>query len=178
MKKLLAIVAVVFATNVNAGALSMAQDVDKPVEIILEVSNVLKDDLFIRSKMWVAETFVSGKAVIDSAEKETGTIIAKAYIDRICEGMFDCMGNGRNKVGFKLRIDTKDGKVRTTYTNFTILRPAETGRMVGNVYASGSNEEERPIVLQGDLDAAVKGVKQLSDALKEYLSKETAKSNW
>ncbi|MBA4381814.1 MAG: hypothetical protein C0406_04540 [Sideroxydans sp.] len=178
MKKLLAIAAVVFATNANAGALSMAEGVDKPVEVIFEVSNVQKDDLFIRSKTWVSETFVSGKSVIDSAEKETGTIIAKGYIDRACEGMFDCLANGGNKVGFKLRIDTKDGKVRTTYTNFTILRPAESGRMVGNVYVSGSGEEERPVVIQGDLDAAVKGAMQLSDSLKAYLSKETEKSNW
>lgn len=163
----------------QAGWLSQAENPEKPVEVIFEVPGVSKDDLFTRSKTWIAETFVSGKSVLDSAERESGTIIAKGYIKKPCDGFLNCMATGNNKIGFTMRIDTKDGKVRTTYSNFTVFHPGTTGSVVGNVYTPGTDPSETPIHVQGVLDDAHKGVMALSEELKAYLQKETtSKNDW
>lgn len=156
--------------------LSRSEDAGKPVEIIMEIPGHTKDQLFSSTKVWIAETFVSAKTVIDEADKESGRIVAKGSIGRPCGGWLDCMANGKNSIGFTMRVDLKDGKVRTTYNNLVIIRPATNGSVVGSTYTPGTADSEIPAVLQDDRDAAKNGVTGLSKSLETYLMKETSAS--
>lgn len=113
-------------------------DAGAPIDFVLETPNKSKDQLFSASKSWIAETFVSGKTVIDDADKDSGRIIAKGRIKKPCDGM-QCMGTSDWLIGFTLRIDTKDGKIRTTYTDPTIITPPTSGSLVGLTYIAGSS---------------------------------------
>lgn len=168
----------VFAISGCAG-MEVAKNADQPIEIVQDAPGKTKDELFSASKSWLAETFVSGKAVIDDADKESGRIIAKGRIPRPCNQGLDCMANNGHMIGFTLRIDTKDGKIRTTYTNLTNIFPPHSGSLVGTVYTPGSYESALAIKLQGDLDAANTGLTALSSSLQQYVTKDSAASkNW
>ena len=167
----LTILAILISLGGCAG-MERATDSDKPVEFVLEAPNKTKDQLFSASKSWIAETFVSGKSVIDDADKDSGRIIAKAIIKKPCDGVQCALESGW-KIGFTLRIDTKDGKIRTTYTNPIIITPSTSGSLVGSTYVSGSQGSERPISLRGEFDDAKKAFRALSDELQSYVTNES-----
>lgn len=149
-----------------------AEDANKPIEFVLDAPGKTQSQLYSSAKTWVAETFVSGKAVIDEADKDSGRIIAKGRIKRPCKGL-DCVANGGNLIGFMLRIDTKDGKIRMTFINPTII---EKGKMIGTSYSPPSEDF---IWHKGDMDAAKIAFNTLRDELQHYVDNESVTSkNW
>lgn len=168
MKKLMLIV--VMLVLAGCAGMERAEDADKPIEFVLDAPNKTKDQLFSATKSWIAETFVSGKAVIDDADKNSGRIIAKGRIKHPCEQGVGCLMGA--SIGFVLRIDTKDGKIRTTYTSITKVLPATYG-------PGGTPESENRIWMSGDLADAKKALKNLSDELQRYAVNESAATkNW
>ena len=173
----LCVLAVLIALS-GCASMERVENAGKPIEFVLDVPGKTKDQLFSASKSWIAETFVSGKTVIDDADKDSGRIIAKGNIKKPCSGM-QCIAESEWIIGFTLRIDIKDGKLRTTYTNPTVITLPEAGHYVGLTYIAGSSGSESPVSLRGELDDATKGFKSLSDELKNYALKEAAaNSNW
>lgn len=174
MKKLM-VVAVMLMMAGCAG-MERAADADKPIEFVLDAPGKTQAQLFSASKSWIAETFVSGKTVIDDSDKDSGRIIAKGRVKHPCEKSFAC---GNELIGFTLRIDTKDGKLRTTYTNPTTIRPATSSSLVGMTYIAGSPSTESAIATTGNLEDAKKAFKDLSDSLQRYATNESATGkNW
>lgn len=174
MKKLMIIV--VMLGLVGCAGLDRAPDADKPIEFVLDVPGKTKDQLFSASKSWIAETFVSAKSVIDDADKDSGRIIAKGRIKHPCVKGFAC---GGKLIGFTLRIDTKDGKLRTTFTNPTVYTPSESGHWLGLTYIKGTPESEHAIWADGDLADAKNALKTLGAELQRYAVDESAASkNW
>lgn len=170
----------ILITLLTPGCINMeiAKDAEQPIEFVLEAPDQSKDQLFSASKSWIAETFVSGKAVIDDADKDSGRIIAKGRIEKPCAGIQCAMGYGGRLISFTLRIDTKNGKIRTTYTNPTIIIPPTNSSLFGTTYISGSPETERAL-FRGDVDVVKQAFKTLSDDLQHYVVKETAaKKDW
>ena len=174
MKRLILIVAML----VLAGCAGMerAEDANKPIEFVLVVPGKTQEQLFSASKSWIAETFVSGKSVIDDADKDSGRIIAKGRVKHPCVKGFACSSAS---MGFTLRIDIKDGKIRATYTGATVIHPPTSGYSAGLSYVSGTPESENNIWMGGDLEDAKKAFRVLSDELQRYAANEAAGSkNW
>jgi hypothetical protein len=74
-----------------------------------------KDQLFDSSKEWIALTYKSANDVIQSADKENGTIIVKGSI-RIVSGLL-VDGN----IMHTLVLNFKDNKIKFTVTNFVYI---------------------------------------------------------
>ena len=168
MKKLM--VMVVMLVMAGCAGLDRAPDANKPIEFVLDVPGKTKDQLFSASKSWIAETFVSGKSVIDDADKDSGRIIAKGRIKHPCVKGFAC---GDKLIGFTLRIDTKEGKLRTVFTNPTVYTPPKSGHMLVLTYIKGTPEGEYSIWADGDLADAKKAFGVLSDELQRYIASES-----
>jgi hypothetical protein len=82
-----------------------------PYQEIREIEGK-KDELFLRTRRWMAETFNSSKAVIELEDKEKGQIIGNTRL--LIKG-----GLGTT-IYFDMTtiFDIKDGKIRLTAKNF------------------------------------------------------------
>ena len=82
---------------------------------VMEASGKDKEQLYVLLNYWFTSTFNDAKSVIKLNEKETGTIIAKGYVDNIAQHI-----GGANSYAVSItpiiKCDIKDEKVRVTYT--------------------------------------------------------------
>ncbi|BCS94523.1 hypothetical protein DSLASN_01550 [Desulfoluna limicola] len=82
--------------------------------VIQQVHNVdmPKDQIFDKCLEWMAQTFVSSKAVIELKDKNNGKIIGKGVTEFVRGGLatIPCR--------YTIIIDIKDNKYRTTYDNW------------------------------------------------------------
>ena len=175
MKKL--IVVAVMLVIAGCAGMQPAPDANQPIEFVLNAPGKTQAQLFSSTKSWIAETFVSAKAVIDDADKDAGRIIAKGRIAKPCSGLQCAMESGW-MIGFTMRIDMKDGKFRTTYTNPMIIEPPTSGSLVGMTYVAGSPESERPVKFAGDFTSTKAAFQNLSESLQQYLVSDSSNKNF
>jgi hypothetical protein len=168
------IVVAVMMLLAGCAGMERSPEAGKPIEFVMDAPGKTKDQLFSSSKAWIAETFVSAKAVIDDTDKDAGRIIAKAAIKHPCgAGSYAC---GNEYINFTLRIDTKDGKIRTTYTNVSAYSPATGGHFVGLTFIEGTPESRHDLWMAGELADANKAFKDLSDSLLAFTTADAAAS--
>lgn len=74
---------------------------------VVEIKDVTKDDLYDRAFEYINNTFVSSKKVIQSADRDAGTIYAKALFRK---SEFDA-------IYFSMNIAVKDGKYKYEITD-------------------------------------------------------------
>lgn len=79
---------------------------------IIQVDSLKKDQLFSKTKEWIALNYKSANDVIQLADKETSKIILKGNFST---SMFMKQG----WLGHTLVFDFKDGKLRYLYTDFS-----------------------------------------------------------
>lgn len=96
-----------------ASVSSYAQSSDFNYNEVVEVPNTSKNELYARAMAWINEAFVSSKAVIQSQDKEEGTIYGTARF--ILEDRKDF----KSEVNYSFRIDVKDNKFRYTFKDYT-----------------------------------------------------------
>jgi hypothetical protein len=103
---------------------------------VIECGEKTKERLYITLNYWFTATFNDAKAVIQLNDKDSGTIIAKGYVDGIAE---HTGGMNRYFVSIHpiIKADIKDKKIRVTYTiqNYDITKMAGGGIM-GQVSAA------------------------------------------
>lgn len=99
-------------------------DVVTEVKQIIEFSDINKNSLYSASKQWVATNFKSANSVIQMDDKEEGVLIGKGTIDYPCTGnSWQCGGLSGAFIKFTLKIETKDNKVRITFSDITHYDP-------------------------------------------------------
>lgn len=172
MKKLIATITMLL----GACAMQPLTEEQKTVEAVLEVPGLSKDAIFSNAKAWIAETFVSAKAVTEDSDKESSRIIGNANMDYPCTGL-ECVLHKDHRLGFTLRIDAKDGKFKATYTNIKVIEMPTSGQLVGLVYMPGRNYDERE-PFSGEMADARKALIALSEKLQAHLQRAPEKSNW
>lgn len=96
---------------------------ERTVVQVYEAPDATRDQLFTASRMWIAQNFKSAKAVIEYESKEEGTIIGNGSIAFPCRG-FECMAFSDTRVPFTMKVETKDGRLRITFTNINMAWPA------------------------------------------------------
>lgn len=134
---------------------------EKDVVSVVEANGKTKDQIYIATKAWIAETFKSAKAVIEVDSRQDGLIIGNGIIPYPCSGVADCMGTGTFNVSFTLKSEIKDNKYRISFTNIHILTPAQPG-----AYGAGDN----PIHWQKDMDKIKPKLLQLTNNLASSIS--------
>lgn len=84
---------------------------------VVQVDSVSKDELYNRAKLWLANTYVNSKAVLQIDNKEEGQIICKAlmiYTPKIFSGSEQTKGTIR----YTFKIYLKDGRYKYEITDF------------------------------------------------------------
>ena len=111
-----------------AGSYKKATPEDMAPYQEIRVIKGTKDDLFFRTKKWMAETFQSSKAVIELENKNKEKIIENARI--LVKGVFG------TTIYFDMSIiiDIRDGKIRFTAKNFSESHPDVDGFKTDNAY--------------------------------------------
>jgi hypothetical protein len=172
--KLLAPIAIVVSLT-GCAAMQPVSEADKNIEFITEAQNFTKDQIFTGSKVWIAENFKSAKAVIEYENKEEGVIIGNGSTSYPCSGM-ECLQAGAAtdwKLNFTMRIDAKDNKFRTTFTNFTIYKPSTY-----NQYSGFNKGGDDSYIAQGAMPAIKAKLEAYPVRIKESLLKNNAKKDW
>ncbi len=133
MKKLLLAIMCVIAPVVVTAA---------EVSNVYEVPGKTQAQIFNGAKEWIALNFKSANDVIQSADKDTGTIIAKGNTTYQCNGVGDCLLNlADSTLEFTLKIDTKDEKARLTFSHFNLYRIGITDHKRTEGYIGKKQEE-------------------------------------
>lgn len=94
-------------------------------ESIIENPTLTKATLYGASKKWIADTFISAKAITQSEDYNTGQIIGKFYND------LEIYKNDKSIIGRKfdtqcsIQIDVKDGKCRIRFYDIIWLYPSK-----------------------------------------------------
>jgi len=106
---IVAIAGIMLAACATYGKVNPA---DLQSEKIFQVPNLSKDEIFERSKMWIARNFKSAKAVIEYENKEKGTIIGNGAVSTSIN-----MGLSPITATFTMQEDIKSGRVRLKIDN-------------------------------------------------------------
>ncbi|MGM0429758.1 MAG: DUF4468 domain-containing protein [Pseudomonadota bacterium] len=128
-------------------------------------SEIDKSTLFNRTRLWLAESFVDSKEVIELEDKEAGLLVGNGGMEYTYPLVPAMPGR------FSLRIDIKDGKLRTTYNNFKIYHS-------GSQFSSGGWSAVREGTPNGYPEQSIKTAKRLNADLKEFVQQAGADNNW
>ena len=143
----------------------------KPIEKIFEAPGHTKDEIYVASKIWIAESFRSAKAVIEYDNKDEGTIIGNGIIPYPCKG-FECLAKSDWKVRFTIRIDVKDDKFRLTFSNLNLTWPPSYN---GGIVVAG---HDGPIYREKDRDKVSVALFDLGPQLAATIGQAKAKDDW
>lgn len=146
-----------------------AQKADMSYQKVVELPNQSKDQIYEKSKQWIASTFKSAKAVIEYENKLDGTIIGNGSIDRPATSI-NPMASGQ--VRFLMREDIKEGKVRLTFENLVVYAAPSYNSMLG-VTPGG----EYPL-LEADVIPVREKFDAISADLAKYILGSAKADNW
>jgi hypothetical protein len=125
---------------------------------IIELPGIPKDVIYEKSRIWIAKTFRSSKAVLEYENKETGVIIGKGIVT-----FADPRGMGitvEAPVQFTMTEEIKDGKVRIIFEN---LLHADTST---------------PVRDQKHVDKIRPKLMALANNLGAFISNKKTKNDW
>ena len=107
---------------------------------IVEVPDLKKDVIFNRALNYFTYNYVSGKAVVQTQDKENGLVVGKGVYDNVHGKSIDAW--------HILRVDVKDGRARVMLT-LTEYEKKKDGGNTPPSYASTKVAEEYPINEEG-----------------------------
>lgn len=141
-----------------AGAMPVKFE-DMTYQKVIELQGKTKDQIFEKSKQWIASTFKSAKAVIEYENKQEGTIIGNGSMDRPISSINIQSGS---LITYNMREDIKDNKVRLTFEKFTAIVPPN----YNNIYSTPGGIYD---IRQADLDGMRGNFDAMSENLKQYI---------
>ncbi len=146
-RKSISMTALVAAFGWLAGCATMvsAPEEDLQYQKVHDVS-LSQTEIFDKAQEWLAVTFVDSKEVVEVANRETGTIIGKGRVQISPTGIVAI------PVRFTIKIDTKDGRYRTTYSNYVAYYGSARNTPVEITDAGSANQtNERIAGIDADL---------------------------
>lgn len=84
------------------------------LEIINEAPELSSDEIYNAARLWIAETFVSGKEVTQLEDSEMGVVVGRG-ITQVEIGWLTYVDTF-----FKIRVDSKDGRYRLTFSDVSV----------------------------------------------------------
>lgn len=86
-------------------------------EVVIVDSTVTKKELFNAAKIWLNDTYKSGKAVIQMEDSEMGILIGKATF-KYEPDFFAGSGPARGYVDYTIKMSFKDGRFKFEFYDF------------------------------------------------------------
>lgn len=151
----------------HAASKKLTED-EKTFGTVVEAPGKSQEQIYIASKIWLAESFKSAKAVIEVDSKADGVILGNAIINYPCKG-FSCLTYSEWKTPFTIKIEIKDQKFRVTYLNIRLSLPGQAG-----AYPASEN----PITSKSDMDKIKPELLKLTDELTAAVNKNEQKQEW
>jgi hypothetical protein len=165
-------ISALFATTLYGCAMTPIAPIEN-VQKVYEMPGLSQGQIYDASRQWFAESFKSANAVIQYEDKTSGSIIGKGTMKFPCMGVFQCLAYMTATVDFTIRVDTKENKMRVTYNDLTIKRPASYN---SGIYSSAT---ENPIYLQSEKDSVSAKLDLLTDDMADKIKKgQKYNSNW
>jgi hypothetical protein len=125
------------------------------------IEGAKKDSLYLRSRLWVSETFNSSKHVIDYENQDAGVIVSKARMP------YPRHGGPDNYISYAMKVEAKDAKVRVTFSDIS-----RTLTVQNSVYSDAG-------ICECDTLAISRNLYDLGESLQKYLTqKPKAADNW
>lgn len=147
-------------------------DDERTIVQVFEAPNYSKDQIFTGAWMWMAEHFKSAKAVIEYENKDEGVIIGNGVIKYPCSGAMECMFKPDWTVPFTMRVESKDGRFRLTFTNVHLAWPAKYSSGIATAAADG------PVWQRRDMDKIRPALLKFGEELTASLTNAKASSVW
>lgn len=141
---------------------------DLTIQKVIDVPGTSKDQIYDKSRIWIAKNFRSSKVVIEYENKETGVIVGNGIINYPVSGFMDAISKEGWKVRFTMKEDIKDNKIRVTFENLTLLLPASK-------YSAAS---ENLILSQSYIDPLRPKLLGMADEMAQYVQSSKDKDNW
>lgn len=161
-------VVILFFVLSMSGFANAAKEPLADIESVHVVDGIEKQKIYTASKMWIADQFKSAQDVIQFDDKESGTIIAKGIAEFPCTGMW-CLAMKDYWLRFTIRIDTKDGKFKTLYSD--LIQEQKPSASVGQFAVKMPPMQ---IYVERDKKNVSQFVDGMNASLKEYVIKNTA----
>lgn len=158
------------------GCMSMPTPTSTPmtnVVDVVEINGQTKDQIFEKSKIWIAKSFKSANNVIQYQDKSTGQIIGKGTIPFPCEGFIDCGAFGQDRVNFTIQIDTKDNKARISFSDITATSLTYVKGGVNNI---GGERQILIVEHQQRIESKLKSIAQQYKA--DVVNQQTESKDW
>lgn len=130
------------------------------IQNVHDVAGRTKSQIHIASRDWLALTFQDAKQVIEVDDREAGKIIGRGIVEVSSFGI-------TSPVRFTVMIESKDGRVRTTYQDFEI-RGSYTGQWAP-VRGDGRNNYPEKTDAQ---------IKELDASLVKFISSSASADSW
>jgi len=111
---------------------------DTKLNRVVEVENMSKDEIFVKSMEWFSRTFKESKSVIDYQDKEAGKIIGNGAVVHY----FNMIVNGQVK--FSVKIEAKENRSRITLSNFSSKIIGTSGPAVDGALMQGEYNKVLP----------------------------------
>ena len=157
---------------IGCAGMQQINDAERSFERIVQVPGHKKDKIYDFTKIWIAENFRSAKSVIEYENRESGTIIGNGAIKYPCKGI-ECVAKSDWKVLFTMRVDTKNEKIRLTFSNLKLTWPPSYNRTFG-----AQSGHEGPVYTKADLNKIKPVLLNFGDEIRTHLEKGSDKSNW
>lgn len=135
---------------------------DKPFEYIYEYSDLNKEELFKRAKLWFAETYNSAESVLSFEDRESGVLKGNAIASGMMAGDIYV-----RSYKYNISIQVKDNKAKLEFLN---VGPHQT--YSGTTQVGGIN-----IDYQAGYDVAKENFDNLAASFDRQL-KEGIDSDW
>ena len=146
-------------------------DEDRTVVQVFEAPGYTRDQVYTAARMWIAQNFKSAKAVIEYESKDEGVIIGNGNIAYPCSGL-KCMVTADWRVPFTMKVETKEGKLRLTFTNIHLAWPPS--------FSSGisSPAHDGPVQQRKDLDLIRPKLLEFGEQIVASMGQVKASDDW
>jgi hypothetical protein len=156
----------------GCAAVQPVPESNRTFDAVFDTPGASKDQIFSATKIWIAETFRSAKAVIEYENKEEGTLIGNGIVPYPCGGI-ECVAKGDWSVPFTMRVDMKDQKFKLTFSNIRVSWPPSYNSTYG-----AQPGHDGPVNLKGDFDSIKPRLLGLGPELVAAVQHNAVKKDW
>jgi hypothetical protein len=168
MRKLSMVLVSVIVLTAGCAGYKRAPVSELTFDCVVEAPGYTQAQLYDASMLWVASSFKSRKEVLEYNDKASGVIVGNGMVPYPGQGI-EYRTRADWKVAFQIKVETKEGRYRMTFSNLRLYGPPSLGSPQG---------VDEPVTQQADIDKIKPALLALGDDLRSSLEKTRKSENW